>query len=113
MACNMNCLQIIFARYRNADTRSHRPEDFFLQGYDMGGGELKDRFENVMARRRIATNREVVFNAAVNPWRRRRFLDMDKVMAMRELGVPYRIIAEKMNCSIGLVFNRVRERESA
>lgn len=113
MACNMNCLQIIFAKYRHTDTRLCRPEDFFLQGYDMGGGELKDHYENVMARRRIATNREVAFNAAVNPWRRKRYLDMDKVMSMREHGLTYQAIANKMNCSIGLVFNRVKEKESA
>ena len=113
MACQMNCLQIIFASYRHADTRSFRPECFFLPGCDMGGGELKDQFENVMARRRIATNRETAFNAPITPWRRRKCLDMDKVMTMRGLGIPYRIIAQKMNCSISLVFNRVRERESA
>lgn len=113
MACQMNCLQIVFAKYRHADTRLCRPEDFFLPGYSVGGGELKDQFENVMARRRIATNREIAFNAPIGPWRQRKHLDMDKVMVMREHGLTYQAIARKMNCSIGLVFNRVKEKESA
>ena len=113
MACNMNCLQIIFAKYRHADTRLCRPEEFSLPGHELCGGELKDRFENVMARRRIATKREAVFNAAIDPWRRKRYLDMDEVMSMRGHGLTYQAIARKMNCSISLVFNRVKEKESA